>query len=152
MPPESERHDDRQTDRSIPVILRGAEARGAVVRRVQGQARAISDRTLRAHVGELCHLLNAAIDLFPSRGQRSGPDPSGVALSDGQATLPLAIALGIEIDAAGVELARVVLPPAKLRAEALLGNQHPDQPTAQMHAFVAIGEALCADETDRGEP
>src|SRR5206468_1212828 len=37
-------------------------------------------------------------------------------------------------------------------AEALFGNEHPDQPAAQVPALVSIGEALCAGEGDGGEP
>ncbi len=125
--------------------------RHALHKRGQREAQPRRERALAADLGDAHRMRVAAVDRLATRAERARPCPAPEAPAHSQRGLPLPIAVGIEVRAPDVVLAAVVLAPAQLRVEPLLGQRLPDQPRAQVYAVVAVGEALVARERDRRE-
>src|SRR5438445_12758174 len=102
-------------------------------------------RTFTANFGEVRRLGARAFDILLAAEEGTAPYPPVMSLPDANARQPLAVAVRIEICTAHIGFSALVLSPTQLRSDSLFWQRVPNEPCAQVHAIVAIGERLRAD-------
>src|SRR5579864_2233623 len=147
-----ERMDQRHPHLPVRIIGRIDIPGRPAVNRVQRESQPLRQRAFAPDFGQPYRMRVGAVDRFAPGAERSGPYPASDAPAHAERRLPLPVAIRVEVRPVDILFPAFVLPPPQLHVDAVVWHRLPDQARPQMHAVVAVGEALVAGEADRREP